>query len=314
MLNLALVTAAEWPHGKTFTALFNGAFDPETGKPILAADPKLAGARITKIWDANKKAAQELADSRNIETVLDRYEDAAEGVDGVIIADDASEQHQQYAPYFIDKKTPLFVDKPLSRKYAEAKRIIDRVKKKGGLFQSGSSLRYSNEALALKASLKDDVGEPLLAAAFGPSELIFYGVHTLELLLGVVDGRIATVRHLGTEKLDLVHLRFESGLIATLMCGEGTARGSWRLIVRGSKGEAVIETVTDFYANMLQRFVTMLETGKPPLSLDDTLHVIAVLDTAQKSVESGGKELKVPQPYRKAKAKPKAKGKQAKKK
>ena len=62
MLKLALVTAAEWPHGKTFSGLFNGIFDPNTGKPTQAADPRLAGARITRIWDANKKAAQELAD------------------------------------------------------------------------------------------------------------------------------------------------------------------------------------------------------------------------------------------------------------
>ncbi|MEW6358132.1 MAG: Gfo/Idh/MocA family oxidoreductase [Planctomycetota bacterium] len=296
MLNLALVTAAEWPHGKTFTALYNGVFDPETGKPTQVADPRLKNARIIKIWDANRAAAEELAKTRRIETVLDRYEDAAEGVDGVIIADDCTQQHQKFAPDFIDRKIPLYVDKPLSRKYTEAKQIIDRVKEKGGLFQSGSSIRYANEVLALKGSLKDKVGKPLLASVFGPNELIFYGVHSLELLLGVVEDRVATVQHLGTETLDLVLLKFESGLIATWMCGEGTARGAWRFIIRGDKGEAEITTVTDFYANMMARFVNMIETGQPPLSLDDTLHVIAILDTAQKSVESGGKELKVPQP------------------
>jgi len=307
MLKLAMVTAAEWPHGKTFTGLFNGVFDPETGKPTQAADTRLSGARITKIWDANRKAAEELAETRHIETVLDRYEDAADGVDGVIIADDASQQHQQFAPHFIDKKIPLFVDKPLSRQYAEAKRLIDRVQKKGGLFQSGSSLRYCNEILALKDSLKEKVGKPLMAATFGPSELIFYGVHSLELLLGAVEQRVATVRHLGTEELDLVHLKFESGLIAMWMCGEGSARGGWRLVLRGDKGEQVVESATDGYANMLARFVTMIETDKPPISLGDTLHVIAVLDTAQRSVEAGGKELRVPQPDKRAKTKKRTK-------
>ena len=301
MLKLALVTAAEWPHGKTFTGLFNGIFDPQTGKPTQAADPKLAGARITRIWDENKKAAQELADTRQIDIVLDRLEDAADDVDGVIIADDTTQQHQKYARPFIDKGLPLFVDKPLSRQYAEAKSIIDRVRKKGGLFQSGSSLRYCNEVLALRDALADRVGKPLLAATFGPSELIFYGVHSLELLLGAVGGRVATVQHLGTETLDLVALKFESGLIASWMCGEGCARGSWRLVVRGDKGEATIDTATDGYANMLAKFIHMVQTGTPPISLDDTLHVIAILDTAQKSVEAGGKELRVPQP-RKRKA------------
>lgn len=306
MLKLAMVTAAEWPHGKTFTGLFNGIFDAQTGKPTQAADTRLAAARITKIWDANKKAAQELADTRHIETVLDRYEDAADGVDGVIIADDASQQHQKFAPHFIDKKVPLFLDKPMSRQYAEAKGLIDRVKKAGGLFQSGSSLRYCNEVLALKDSLAEKVGKPLMAATFGPSELIFYGIHSLEYLFGVVGGNVATVQHLGSEELDLVYLKFESGLIATWMCGEGTARGAWRLVLRGDKGEQVIQSATDGYSNMLARFVKMIQTGQPPISLDDTLHVIAVLDTAQKSVATGGKELRVPQPT-KAKAAPKKK-------
>ena len=308
MLKLALVAAAEWPHGKTFSGLFNGIFDPDTDKPTQIADPRLAGARITRIWDENKAAAQELADTRHIDLVLNKLEDAADDVDGVIIADDASQQHQKYAKPFIDRKLPLFVDKPLSRQYAEAKRIVDSVRKKGGLFQSGSSLRYCNEVLTLKDSLDDKVGAPLLAATFGPSELIFYGVHSLELLLGVVEGRVATVQHLGTETLDLVKLKFESGLIATWMCGEGSARGAWRLVIRGDKGEAVVDTVTDNYQNMMANFVKMVETGEPPISLDDTLHVIAVLDMAQKSVERGGKELRVPQPN-----KPKAKAKRKKK-
>lgn len=294
MLRLALVTAAEWPHGKTFSGLFNGVFDAQTGKPTQAAHPSLAGARVTRIWDGNRAAAQELADTRHIDAVLDRYEEAAEDVDGVLIADDTTQQHQQYAAYFIDRKIPLFVDKPLSRHYAEAKSIIDRVKEKGGLFQSGSSIRYCNEAVALREALAEKVGTPLQAATFGPSELIFYGVHSLELLLGAVGGRVATVRHVGTETLDLVILNFESGLIASWMCGEGSARGSWRLIVRGDKGEAVIDSVTDFYPNMLARFVHMIETGEPPISLDDTLNVIGILETAQKSVESGGEELPVP--------------------
>ncbi len=302
MLKLALVTAAEWPHGKTFTGLFNGIFDPETGKPTQAAHPSLAGARITRIWDANKAAAQELADTRQIGVVLDDYRDAAEDVDGVLIADDCSQEHQKFAPYFIDKRIPLFCDKPLSRSYQEAKRIIERAKRKRALFQSGSSIRYCNEAVALNAALKEKVGKPLLASTFGQNELIFYGIHSLELLLGVVQERVATVQHLGTEELDLVKLTFEKGLLATWMCGEGAARGSFRLVLRGTKGEAVIDTVTDFYPNMLARFVKMIETGKPPISLDDTLHVIAICETAQKSVEQGGKELKVPQP-RKAKRK-----------
>ncbi len=301
MLKLALVTAAEYPHGKTFSALFNGVFDSD-GKPTQAAFPSLAGARITRIWDANKAAAQELADTRHIDVVLDDYREAAEDVDGVIIADDCSQQHQQYAPYFIDRRIPVFVDKPLSRSYKEAKSIIDRAKRKKCLLQSGSSIRYCNEALALNAALKEKVGKPLLAATFGPNELIFYGIHSLELLLGAVGGRVVKAQHLGSEELDLVKLTFDNGLIATWMCGEGAARGAFRLIVRGTKGEAVIDSVTDFYPNMLARFVQMIQTGKPPISLDDTLHVIAICETAQKSVEQGGVELKVPGAVQRKKA------------
>jgi len=294
MLKLALVTAAEWPHGKTFTGLFNGIFDAETGKPTQVAHPSLAAASITKIWDANKEAAQELADTRKIDVVLDDYRDAADGVDGVLIADDCSQDHQKYAAHFIDKGIPLFVDKPLSREYKEAKAIIERAKRKRCLFQSGSSIRYCNEAVELKAAIKEKVGKPLLAATFGPNELIFYGIHSLELLLGAIDDRVVKVQHLGTEELDLVKLTFAKGLIAAWMCGEGTARGSFRLVLRGTKGEALIDSVTDFYPNMLARFVQMIQTGKPPISLDDTLHVIAICETAQKSVERGGKELNVP--------------------
>ena len=112
--------------------------------------------------------------------------------------------------------------------------------------------------MTLNAELDTKVGEPRLAATFGPNELIFYGVHSLEYLLGAVGGRVATVQHVGTEECDLVVLKFESGLIASWMCGEGCRGGSWRLVVRGDKGEAVLQSATDFYPNMLARFLLVL--------------------------------------------------------
>lgn len=41
-------------------------------------------------------------------------------------------------------------------------------------------------------------------------------------------------------------------------------------------------------------FVRMIETGQPPISLEETPHVIAVLNAAQRSVESGGRRVPVP--------------------
>ena len=293
MITLGMVGAAEVNHGITFSAMFNGVIDPKTGKPTQAADPKLAGARVTRIWDPNKKAAQELACTRMIDTVCDDAADAAEGVDGVLIPDDCTQVQYRYAAPFIKKGIPLFVDKPLARSYKVAKSVIDRVRKKKMLFQSGSSLRYANEVADLNARMKKDIGKPVLASTFSPNELIFYGIHGLELMLGVVPGRVKTVQHLGTEKRDLVVLSFADGTLGTLICGEA-AMGSFHLVVHGTKGRAQIDGITDFYQNMLASFVRMIQTGKPPLSLDDTLHVIAILDAAQKSVESGGQVMRVP--------------------
>lgn len=293
MIKLGMVGAAEYEHGQVFSALFNGVIDPKTGKPSRIAHPKLAAARVTRIWDPNPRQARHLADTRRIDVLCKDMEEVGEGVDGVLIPDDCSQQHVRYAKPFIKKGIPLFVDKPLSRSYKEAKAVIERVRRKKMLFQSGSSLRYADEVLVLNANKAGLLGKPVLAATFGPGELIFYGIHALELLLGVVPGLVKTVQHIGSEKRDLVCLNFSDGVIATLTCGED-AKGAFHLVMHGTKGRVVIDKVTGLYENMLGRFVRMIETGKPPLSLDETLHVIAVLEAAQKSVESGGKVVPVP--------------------
>ena len=289
MIKLGMVAAAGANHGITFSAMFNGEIDLASGKPIKAADPKLADARIVKIWDPNPRDAKKLADTRSIELV-DSIEDAGKGVDAVLIPDDCTQVHAQYADPFIKTGVPLFCDKPLSRSYATAKKIVQRVRKKKMLFQSGSSLRYANEILNIDHKA---LGTPVVAATFSPNELIFYGIHALELLLGVVPAPIESVQHMGTETRDVVVLNFASGALATLHCGED-AKGAFHLVVHGDKGRVVVSSLTDFYQNMLAGFVNMVKTGKPPLSLEETLHVIAVLDSAQKSVESKGKLVRVP--------------------
>jgi len=293
MIKLALVAAANENHGKAFTQIINGEFDPKTGKPVVAPDARLADATITRIWDPSKRHARALARTRHIPTVVDDLADAADGVDGVIIADDATQKHVRYAGPFIDRGVPLFVDKPLSRDYAEAKAVIARVRRKKMLFQSGSSLRYCDEVAAVNRTKRTALGEPVLGATFSPNELIFYGIHALDLLLGVVPGPVKSVQHMGTDERDLVVLFFASGARATLMCGEGAA-GGFHLVVHGTKGRVVIDRPTNFYQNMLAHFVRMIRTGQPPISLDETLHVIAVLNAAQKSVESGGRRVPVP--------------------
>lgn len=289
MIKLGMVGAAGANHGQEFSALFNGVIDPQTDKCLRAADKKLEKGRVVKLWDPDREKARFLAETRRIQ-LCDTIEEAGEGVDAVIIPDDCTQKHYQYAAPFIRKGIPLFVDKPLSRSYRIAKQIIDQVRRKKMLFQSGSSLRYANEVLAVD---RQALGEPVVAATFSPSELIFYGIHGLELLLGVVPGPIRSVQHVGTETRDVVVLHFASGTVGTLHCGED-GKGGFLLVVHGTHGRLVIDKVSDFYQNMLSRFLTMVETGQAPLSLEETLHVIAVLEAAQKSVASKGRLVPVP--------------------
>ncbi|MGQ9731889.1 MAG: Gfo/Idh/MocA family protein [Candidatus Zipacnadales bacterium] len=298
MIKLGLVGGVDIFHGIAFSALLNE-YDEEAWtqagywKPGL---PPLEKATITAIWDPEPGVAQRRAEIlEGVELVCEEMTEMIGQVDGVLIADDVTQQHQKRARVFLEAGVPTFCDKPLSRDPVEAAEIVALARNKRTKFMSSSALRFARELEEAQEQLA--AIQPLRTVySYGPNELIFYGIHACELAHTVLGPGAESVRHVGDANgHNIVRVRWADGRYLVLQVFEDMA-GGFGALFHGAKGHYYVQ-VSDaayFYQNMLKAFIRLIETGEEAVPPENTLEIIRILAAAEKSMHEGCEVAVVP--------------------
>lgn len=293
MLKIGLVGATKIWHGMTFSEMING-YDREKAVknnwgPLYKTRVE-KDARITHVWDVEKKDAGELARICGIENIVSKKEDMIDKVDGVIIPDDTTLKHQNRAEPFLKAGLPTFIDKPLSPDIKEAEGIIELAKMYKAPMMSCSALRYAKEVEEFKKE-KEKIGDVLTGSTICKGDLVFYGIHAFEQMYSVIGPGIKSVSNIGRKGKDIVIVKYEDGREFILTVYENI-HYLFQMNLYGTKGyrQVIVEDSEYFYSNMLKHFITMVKTKKEPFPPEETLEIIKVLALGKKSREEG-KEL-----------------------
>jgi len=277
-----------WNHGTAFATACNG-FDPEKRKKMegtfVAANKRIEGAEVVKVWDPIKKYAERLADTCNIRQVCDSADECAEGVDAVLIVDDGSGAQWKYAVTPLRKGVPTFCDKPLAMTARQAKEIAAVARKAGTPFMSASSLRFVPDIVAL-AKEAPSLGDIHLATSTCGNELVYYGIHALEMAYAVLGWGAVSCLNVGQPGRNLVRVRFENGRDLMLIVGERDwMRAGYQINLYGSKGwRSLTPNLSDLYWYLLEQFLQVVRTGKESVPIEEEVEVIAVLEAGKRSL------------------------------
>lgn len=297
MKRIGLVGGLAAPHGRAFASLFNER-DEAAWRELRAFTPKnppIGGATVTLVWDEDPAEAARLAAVIGAEEVTTK-EEMLGRVDGVIVVDDMTQAHAPRAVPFLRAGIPTFIDKPLSRSPAEAAALIETARQGGAPLFSSSALRFARELEEAREKIAG-LGRIRAAYASAPNELIYYGVHALELAVAALGPGIERVRNIGGEEYDLVEIAWRRGPGLALQVVRG-ARCPFMLRLFGEQG-ALDLSVTDgeaFYRRQMEAFARMIETGEPPFPPSETLEILTALSLAEESRSGGGEELRLPGP------------------
>ncbi|MDD2710511.1 MAG: Gfo/Idh/MocA family oxidoreductase [Verrucomicrobiae bacterium] len=298
-MKIALIGGAKIYHGMTFAEMFNG-YDEKLSKKLKWGPQfkeRVGGtARITHVWDENIEAAKESARVCGIPHVVKNKEDVIGQVDGVLVADDCTLKHQRKAIPFLKAGIPTFIDKPLSPDLREAETIAKLAKKHRAPLMSCSALRFAKETKALREG-KDSIGEirtGFAACRVWMGGLVFYGIHAVELLLSLTGPGVRSVVNLGRKKRDFLVLTFKDERRFSVATYEEDIGASFQVCLYGEKGHRVINAEDGgyFYSEMLRQFVKMVETGKSPVPMEDTLETIRIVTRGNRPSKDG-KQIKI---------------------
>lgn len=275
-------------HGTAFSTCCNG-YDEAKRKQFqgtfVAARKRVEGAQVVKIWDPVKAAAERLADVCNIPTVCDTVEECSEDVDAVAIPDDGTGEQWKFALTPLRKGVPTFCDKPLAMTARKAKEVAEVARQAGTPFMSASALRFLPDVLALVREAPS-LGAIHLATAVCGNELVYYGIHALEMVYAVLGRGAVSCLNIGQPGRNIVRVRFADGRDLMLMVAEPQwMRGGYQINLYGANGwKSLTPNLDELYWYLLEKFLELVRTKKETVPIEEEVEVIAVLEAGKRSL------------------------------
>lgn len=284
------IIGADTSHVPAFTAMLNSqpdAKDHVAGARVAAAykggsgDIESSASRVDQYTDEiRSKWGVEIVP--DIDTLLSK-------VDAVLLTSVDGRVHLEQARLVIAARKPLFIDKPLASTLADAREIARLAKSAGVPWFSSSSLRFGELASSMK--FPDATG----AITWGPGplephhalDLSWYAIHPIELLYTLLGPGCESVTRTSSDTADVMVGRWKDGRL-------GTVRAIRPYSEYGAvvfRGNAIIEAKPQgagSYRPLVVEIVKFFETGKPPVSNEETLEIFAFMDAAQRSKQEGG--------------------------
>jgi len=285
-------------HGNAYSSMFNG-WDRERAQELDyptggAGDVRVEGARVVKIYDPDREAAQMMAEIYDIDEVVDSPEALTEGTDAVIVADSGEYAKAELAIPALERGMPVFIDKPLAETAEDARRIVAIAAAHNAPLMSCSSFRWCDAAWEMREQLARIGQVALLVGVAGQGKFHVYAIHPTEFAYGILGPGTASVTNVGAEDRDVVRLRRRDGgqVVLNMYWGQ-VISGGQMFTACGKGGWHTVNKLGALYDPMLEAFLTMVRTGQMPISGDEMVEVIAVVDAARRSREQGGAEIEL---------------------
>jgi len=214
-------------------------------------------------------------------------------VDAVLLESVDGRPHLDQLRPVIAARKPVYIDKPIAGSLKDAREIVRLAKESGVPCFSASSLRFWPGVAKLRGA--KEVGEILGVDAYSPCHLeehhpdfYWYGVHGVEILFTLMGPGCEYATRVTTPEYDLVVGRWKDGRLGTY---RGIRKGAapYGATVFGSAGMKVSDPIGgNLYRPLVEEIVRFFQTGKAPVSLDETLEIFVFMSAADESKRRGG--------------------------
>jgi|SRR5690606_24553968 len=234
--------------------------------------------------------------------IVNSIDDLLSKVDVVLLESNDGRVHlEQALPVFKAGKR-VFIDKPIAASLSDTIEIFNKAEEFNVPVFSSSSLRYMESAQEVA---KGKVGKVLGADAFSPAaleethpDLLWYGIHGIEILFTVMGPGCKSVTRTHTEDTDVVVGIWEDGRVGTFR-GTRSGKSSYGGTVYGEKGISVLGPFGG-YNPLLQQIVNFFETGVSPINKQETLEIVAFAEAADVSKKKKGSSVSLESVFKKA--------------
>jgi hypothetical protein len=166
---------------------------------------------------------------------------------------------------------------------------------------SSSSLRYAPEVVAARGG-GGTTGAIVGVSTYGPAPLdktgrnpglFHYGIHPVELLYTLMGPGCRRLTCLSQPGAEVVTGAWADGRVASVR-GIRNGRFDYGFTVFGAKGVTTQGIgLTYTYRELLKHVVAMFASRQVPIDLRETLEIVAFIEAAKRSADTGGEPVEI---------------------
>ena len=281
-------------HCLAFSELLNKA-EPE---------PELKGFRIVLVYpkgspdiESSVKRVPEYTEKMKAlgVEICDDLDTMISQVDCVLLETNDGRPHLEQVLPVLKARKPVFIDKPIAGSLVDAIAIFDLAKHYNTPICSASSLRFSKAVQEIRGG---SIGKVTGCDAYSPCsleathpDLFWYGIHGCEMLFTVMGMGCESVVRTSTPDYDQVTGIWSDGRIGTFR-GIRAGGSGYGGTAFGIDGVASLGKY-DGYRPLVLEIVKFYQTGKPPVTAEETIDLYAFMEAADESKRQGFVPVKV---------------------
>ncbi len=251
---------------------------------------KYGDIEIVGVYSDETEAAQKLVDAGFTTYMAKSYDEFVGQVDGVMITARHGDNHLKYACAYIEKGIPCFIDKPFCADLESALKLVKIAQENNANLCGGSCLKFIDEIKPLAEVARNE--KIIRGTVSCPVNMVnrygnfwFYSQHLTEILITVFGkGVKSIIAHCPDETKNRVTAIFNYGDFD--VCGFYTDSYKYAASLT-TKDNKIHNTecveVTYTYKNELDEFIEMVRTKVMPVSYDDLVYPVKLLDAIERS-------------------------------
>jgi predicted dehydrogenase len=286
-------------HCAAFTRMFHDEKHPahQPGFRVVAAYPSFS-PDVKSSAGRVEEYKKQLSEKYSVKMV-GSIDELLGGVDVVMIESVDGRRHLPELKPVARAGKPVYIDKPFAASLADAKEMVRIIREARLPAFSCSSLRFDTAFVKFNEA-RDKHGQVLGCDAFSPAHLeptnpglFWYGVHGVEILYTIMGRGCRKVSCNSTEDADVATGVWGDGRIGT-MRGIRKGRdgyGAWVLTEKGAP--QMLPAANDFYPGLVAAMARFFRTKEAPVSLDETLEIMAFIDAALRSSKKNGEDVQL---------------------
>ena len=220
--------------------------------------------------------------------LVDKPEQMIGKVDGVLIESVDGSVHLERARPFLEAGVPTFIDKPFACSVRDAEALAALAAKKNVPLFSSSSLRFASEVVAVK-NAQAELGPPIAVDVYGCQGKnphnpgwFNYGVHSAEILITLLGTGFKDARYSASGSAEHCTSVWQGDCLGSITL---TAKGDYPFgfTYIGEKATRAHRVNADYiYRELLKAIVEFFKSGKPPMSIEETLGIVRYLEAVNK--------------------------------